>query len=97
MERSYTFATLRPATPEWNRLYSPAAKAKEATKWAKIKQAEAWARSKPFAKMHGAFWHSYKARLVAAGASEGLVESYIDELKDERACDIAWDTRHKND
>ena len=82
--------------PEWENSFSRLAKAKEKTKWNAIRAAETWARSKPFSKMRGGFWAGYRQRLVEAGASRGLVESYIEELKDDRAFDLAWDARHKH-
>ena len=75
-------------------MFSPAAKAAHAAKWSAIRAANEWARSRPYSKMRGGFWHSYKARLIEAGASPGLVESYIDELKEDRAFDQEWNKKH---
>lgn len=91
-----TLIDVRPGMPEWEKSFSKAAKAREATKWSRIRAANDWARSKQFSNMRGGFWAGYRQRLVEAGASPGLVESYIEELKDDRAFDLAWDARHKH-
>ena len=82
--RHYAHTNEMPGSPLWDAMFSPAARAEQVAKWARIREAESWARSRPWSKMNGGFWARYRQRLRKAGASDGLVEDYIDELQDEK-------------